>query len=151
MNGPLALCEANGEALRRALAVAFGDDALAARRTVAAFARARRQWRSVASFPDPMVWIDATAVHGARRWLARRERRWQPAEPGTADSDPLISLRPRARVAVVLHAVRGRSVDDIATGLATTRADAEATLRQAYRHLGVIDVDLADDVMPYAG
>lgn len=148
MNGPLALCEAEGDALRRALAVAFADDALAARRTAAAFARARRHWRAVAALSDPMAWIDATAVRGARRPLAVRERRWRPG--GDAGADLLAPLRPRARVAVVLHAVRARTLDDIAVALVTTRTEVQVLLRDAYRTLGVVDVDLADDVMPYA-
>jgi hypothetical protein len=151
MNGAGALCDEEGEALRRALAVAFADEALAARRTAAAFAAAGRHWRAVAFLPDPMVWVDVAAVRGARRRLTGRERRWHPAEPGSCPVDPLASLRPRARVAVVLHALRDRSLDDVAAALDTSRVDVATMLQDAYRSLGVVDPDLADDAMPYAG
>jgi hypothetical protein len=46
--------------------------------------------------------------------------------------------------------VRARTLDDIAFALVTTRTDVQALLRDAYRTLGVVDIDLVDDVMPYA-
>jgi DNA-directed RNA polymerase specialized sigma24 family protein len=148
VDGPEALCAVEGEALRRALTVAFGDETLASRCTAAAFARARRRWRAVSSLPDPMVWIDVTAVRYAHRRLARLERR--PAAERTID-DPLAALSSHARVAVVLHAHRGRSVDDIAEALATSRPEAETLLRDSYRSLGVGDVLIEEDTVPYAG
>jgi DNA-directed RNA polymerase specialized sigma24 family protein len=144
----VALCEAEGEALRRALTVAFGDEALASRCTAGAFARARRRWRAVSSLPDPVVWIDVTAVRHARRRLERLERRSPAEQPG---GDPLAALAPWARVAVVLHAHRARSVDDIADALATSPPEVETLLRDAYRTLGVVDVVIEDDAVPYAG
>jgi DNA-directed RNA polymerase specialized sigma24 family protein len=147
VNGPVGLCAVEGEALRRALTVAFGDEALASRCTAAAFARARRRWRAVSSLPDPMVWIDVAAVRHARRRLARLERRSAAERP---DDDPLAALSPRARVAVVLHAHRARSLDDIAEALAISRPEAEAVLRDSYRTLGVVDVVIEPDVVPYA-
>jgi DNA-directed RNA polymerase specialized sigma24 family protein len=147
VNGPVGLCAVEGEALRRALTVAFGDEALASRCTAAAFARARRRWRAVSSLPDPMVWIDVAAVRHARRRLARLERRWAAERP---DDNPLAALSPRARVAVVLHAHRARSLDDIAEALAISRPEVEAVLRDSYRTLGVVDVVIEPDVVPYA-
>ena len=148
MSAPVALCEVEGEALRRALTVAFGDATLASRSTAAAFVRARRRWRTVSSLPDPMVWVDLTAVRSARRRLARLERRGAADSPG---DDPLAALSPRARVAVVLHAHRARSVDDIAEALATSPPEVEALLRDAYRTLGVVDVVIEEGAAPYAG
>jgi DNA-directed RNA polymerase specialized sigma24 family protein len=148
VNGAGALCEHEGEALRRALTVAFADEDLAGRCTAAAFAGARRRWRAVSSLPDPMVWIDVAAVRRARRSWGRLERR---AALPTASDDPLAVLTPRPRVAVVLHAVRARSLDDIADGLARSRPEVETMLRDAYRALGVVDVVIDDDVVPYAG
>jgi DNA-directed RNA polymerase specialized sigma24 family protein len=148
VNAPVALCEVEGEALRRALTVAFGDETLAARSTAAAFARARRRWRAVSSLPDPMVWIDVTAVRDARRALARLERRSAAERPG---DDALAALSPRARVAVVLHVHRARSVDEIAEAMAISPPEAEALLRDAYRTLGVVDVVIEEDAAPYAG
>jgi DNA-directed RNA polymerase specialized sigma24 family protein len=148
VNGPSALCDVEGEALRRALTVAFGDEALACRCTAAAFARARRRWRAVSSLRDPMVWIEVTAVRHARRALGRLERRSPAERPG---ADPLAALPPRARVAVVLHAHRARSTDDIADALATSRPEIETLLRDSYRTLGVVDVVIEDDAVPYAG
>jgi DNA-directed RNA polymerase specialized sigma24 family protein len=150
VNGAGALCEDQGEGLRRALAVAFADEALARRCTAAAFARAHRRWRAVASLPDPMAWVDVTAVRRARRRLAVRERRWRPVEPGPGDDDLLAGLPPRARVAVVLHALRGRSLDDVADALATSPAAIKSIVRHAYGSLGVVDVELDDDAVPYA-
>ena len=147
MNGPVALCEVEGEALRRALTVAFGDEALASRCTAAAFARARRRWRAVSSLPDPMVWIDVAAVRHARRRLARLERRSAAERP---DDDPLAVLSTGARVAVVLHAHRARSLDDISEALSSSRPEVEALLRDSYRTLGVVDVVIEPDVAPYA-
>jgi DNA-directed RNA polymerase specialized sigma24 family protein len=117
VKGAAALCQVEGEALRRALSVAFADEALATRCVTTGFAIAHRRWRAIASLPDPMA---------------------------------LRALPPRARVAVVLHILRGRSPDDIATALATSRPDVHTMLRDAYRSLGVIDVVLDDDVVPYA-
>jgi hypothetical protein len=152
MNGADALCEEEGEALRRALAVAFADAARADRQTAAAFVSARRRWRAAAVLGDPLAWVDVVAVRGARRWLAGQERGWRPADPGADGSaDPLAPLRPRARVAVVLHALRGRSLDDVATALDLSRTAAASLLQDAYRCLGVVDPDLADDAVPYAG
>jgi hypothetical protein len=152
MNGAGALCEEEGEALRRALTVAFADEAQAGRRAAAAFASLRRRWRAAALLGDPLGWVDVVAVRGARRWLAAQERRWRPADPGVGfPADPLAPLRPRARVAVVLHALRGRSLDDVATALDLSRAAAASLLQDAYRCLGVVDPDVADDAVPYAG
>jgi DNA-directed RNA polymerase specialized sigma24 family protein len=147
MNAAAALCEAQGEALRRALAVAFEDEALAARSTASAFAGAHRRWRTLASRPDPMAWVDVTAVRAARRRLAALERRWRPVDDEPAG---LSALPPRARVAVVLHSLRGRAPDDIAVALWTSRAEVGGLLRDAYRALGVIDVVIDDDEVPYA-
>src|SRR5262245_12378195 len=102
----MALCAVEGEALRRALPVALGDETLATRCTAAAFARARRRWRAVSSLPDPMAWIDVTAVRLARRRVARLERRSPAERPG---DDALAALPPRSRVAVVLHTHRTRA------------------------------------------
>ena len=148
MRAPVALCEVEGEALRRALTVAFGDETLASRSTAAAFAQARRRWRTVASLPDPMVWIDVTAVRHARRRLARLERR---SSAGRPRDDPLAALSPMARVAIVLHACRARSVDDVAEALATSPPVVETLLRDAYRTLGVVDAVIEEDAAPYAG
>jgi DNA-directed RNA polymerase specialized sigma24 family protein len=144
-NGAEALCEREGEALRRALVVAFADDALAARATTTAFGRAARQWRAVATMPDPMTWVDGAAVRSARRALGAAERRWQ------AGPDALDRLRPRARVAVVLHVLRRRDLDEAAAALGTDRAEVVDLLRAGYRELGVVDPDLDDDTVPYAG
>ena len=144
MNGAGALCEAEGEALRRALALAFGDEALAARCTAAAFVRARRRWRVVSAQPDPMAWVDVTAVRRGRRRLDQREGH------DASAGDVLVGLGARARVAVVLHAHRGRSVGEVADALGTSPADAEALLRDGYRTLGVVDVVIEDSAMPYA-
>jgi hypothetical protein len=148
VNGLAALCEVEGEGLRRALTVAFGDAALASRCTAIAFARARRRWRAVSSLVDPMVWIETTAVRQARRRLVRLERR---AAAELPDDDPLDALTPRARVAIVLHAHRMRATDDIAQALAISRPEVEAMLRDAYRTLGVVDVVIDEDGVPYAG
>ena len=148
MNGPAALCEREGEGLRRALTVAFGDEALASRCTAIAFARARRRWRAVSSLVDPMVWIDATAVRHARRRLLRLARRSAAELP---DDDPLAALTPWARVAIVLHAHRTRATADIAEALAISRPEVEVLLRDAYRILGVVDVVIDEDTVPYAG
>jgi hypothetical protein len=146
MNGAEALCEREGEGLRRALAVAFADDVLAALCTAEAFARAHRRWRALAARPDPMAWVDVVAVQRARRALAAEERNWQPP----IDGDALARLRPRARVAVVLHSLRGRGLDEVAAALGTTTVDTSALLRDAYRDLGVVDADIGDETMPYA-
>jgi len=144
VKGVAALCEAEGEALRRALAVAFGDEALATRCTATAFLRARRRWRVVSAEADPTAWIDATAVRRARRRLDRLQR------DAPAAGDVLAGLGTRARVAVVLHAHRGRSVEEVAGALATSRTDVEALLRDAYCTLGVVDVVIEDAELPYA-
>jgi DNA-directed RNA polymerase specialized sigma24 family protein len=152
VNGASALCEDEGDALRRALTVAFADEPLAARCTAVAFARARRRWRALATQPDPMAWVDVTAVRAARRKLTRAERPRPPVEHLDEErGGPLAALSARARVAVVLHALRGRSPDEIADALATSTDEVDVLLREAYRSLGVIDVVIADDVAPYAG
>jgi hypothetical protein len=147
VKGAAALCQVEGEALRRALSVAFADEALATRCVTTGFAIAHRRWRAIASLPDPMAWVDVTTVRAARRRLGRLDRGWRPPDGERAG---LRALPPRARVAVVLHILRGRSPDDIATALATSRPDVHTMLRDAYRSLGVIDVVLDDDVVPYA-
>jgi DNA-directed RNA polymerase specialized sigma24 family protein len=145
MNGAEALCRAEGEALRRALTVAFGDPVLARRATVAAFAAADRRWRAVATYPEPMAWVDATAVRHVHRTLVAADRRWLRAEAGGVEG-----LAPVARTAVVLHALRGRTVDDVAEALDRPRAGVLALLRDAYAELGVVDAGLEEVADPYA-
>jgi DNA-directed RNA polymerase specialized sigma24 family protein len=145
VNDAEALCHAEGDGLRRALAVAFGDPALARRATVAAFAAADRRWRVVATFAEPMAWIDVAAVRHARRALARSERRRRPSDGGGVDG-----LAPVARTAVVLRALRGRSIDDIAAALDRPPDAVVATLREAYASLGVADPGLEEADGPYA-
>jgi hypothetical protein len=143
-----ALCDREGEALRRALSVAFADDALAARCTAAAFARADRRWRAVVTLPDPMAWVDGVAVRRARRAIAKADRQWSAPEP--TGGVLLDRLGPVARIAVVLHALRDRSLDDIADALGTSRRDVATMLRASYNELGVLDPDVDDDTVPYA-
>ncbi len=146
MHDAEALCHAEGDGLRRALTVAFGDPALARRATVAAFAAADRRWRVVATFAEPMAWIDVAAVRHARRALARSERLRRPAEGGGG----VDGLAPVVRTAVVLRALRGRSIDDIAAALDRPPDAVVATLREAYASLGVADAGLDEADGPYA-
>jgi DNA-directed RNA polymerase specialized sigma24 family protein len=143
--GAESLCHAEADGLRRALTVAFGDAALARRATVAAFAAADRRWRAVSTIAEPMAWIDVAAVRDARRALLRSERRWRPSDRGGVDG-----LAPLTRTAVVLRALRGRSVDDIAAALGRPSDAVVVALREAYASLGVLDAGLEEAAGPYA-
>ena len=123
------------ESVVRALVVAFRAPALAERATVEAIAgelgpRARRNG------PPPASLYVAASRAALRRWSAGDRGLTPASEPGTLER-AIEELPARERLALVLHHHAGLSRDDLGRALRSTPAAATATLREAYRRLGV--------------
>jgi DNA-directed RNA polymerase specialized sigma24 family protein len=119
----------------RALTVAFRDPVLAERATSDAMARelgarARRNGQ-----PPVSLYLAATRA-ALRRRPASGGTLTPASEPGSLERG-IEDLPERERLALVLHHHAGLSRDDLARALRCTRAAASATLREAYRRLGV--------------
>jgi DNA-directed RNA polymerase specialized sigma24 family protein len=129
-----------------ALTIALRQPVLAEESARETFTRAYMQWARVRRVERPATWLYVTASrHALRRGLPERS-----AAPATAAPDTferaIEDLGERERLAIVLHHHAGLSTNEMARALRCSPEAAAATLREAYRHLGVERAD--DDDIP---
>ena len=83
---------AQRDRLARALAIAVGDDALAAEAVDEAFTRALHRWQLVGTFDEPQAWVYRTAQNWATSRFRRRSRdrkyATRVAQPDVIDAAP---------------------------------------------------------------
>ncbi len=134
------------EAVRRSLAVAFGDPVIAEELAQDAFTRALSNWRRVAQMDRPAGWVYVVAfAPAAPGETARvvvvpgagepRHRGRRHARCGARTGDP--RLPERQRLALVLRYRADLPVADVARAMDCAVGTVKSTLHAALERLGV--------------
>jgi RNA polymerase sigma-70 factor (ECF subfamily) len=132
---------------QRLLEVMLGDASLAEDAAQEAFARAFRQWGSVAEMTSPAGWVLTVGLNFARDSL-RRQNRWlrRPKEPTFAslssgaliDLDLVSQVRAlplRQRQAIVLHYLEDLPLAEVAVQMNCALGTVKSTLHAAISRL----------------
>ena len=136
------------EAVRRSLAVAFGDPVVAEELAQDAFTRALSDWRRVAQMERPAGWVYVVALRAGRRRgraSAVPPTRPESATPDIADAvtsgvalgDAIGRLPERQRIALVLRYLADLPVADVALAMDCAVGTVKSTLHAALERLGV--------------
>jgi RNA polymerase sigma-70 factor (ECF subfamily) len=142
-------CSGSPTHLWCALAIAFGDEELAADVVQDAFVQALRRWRRVEAYDRPEAWVRRVAVNRAidhRRRGARHEgvlrRLNAPADEADADratsldiEHAIAALPLKQRLAVSLHYVADLPVAEVADVLSVSEGTIKSNLSDARRSL----------------
>jgi RNA polymerase sigma-70 factor (ECF subfamily) len=147
--------EANFDVVRRSLAAAFGDPALAEESAQEAFARAYSHWPRVARMDRPAGWVYVVAV----RFGLKQRRRSGAAEidDHTGDiADGVVTeevvraaidrLPARQRIAIVLRYLVDLPLDDVAAAMDCAIGTVKSTLHTALARLQVELDDESEEV-----
>jgi RNA polymerase sigma factor (sigma-70 family) len=141
--------EAHYDAVRRSLAAAFGDPALAEESTQEAFARAYAHWPRVARMDRPAGWVYVVAVRFGLK-QRRRSRTPETDDRAVDIADGVVTqevvraavdrLPARQRIAIVLRYLVDLPLEDVAAAMDCAIGTVKSTLHTALVHLQV-DLD----------
>ena len=134
------------DAVRRSLAVAFGDPAVAEELAQDAFTRALSDWRRVSKMDRPAGWVYIVALRAGRR-RRRSNEAANPREaisPDIADTvvgdvtlvSAIARLPERQRTALVLRYLADLPVADVAAAMDCAAGTVKSTLHAALKRLG---------------
>jgi RNA polymerase sigma factor (sigma-70 family) len=129
--------------VRRGVALATGDTAIAEEAAQEAFARAWRSWRRVGDMDRPDAWVYVVAMNWTRR---RRTKVFETERQGTDVLQPdhaggvavgvairhvLGQLSPRQREAVILRFFADLPLTEVANAMGCAEGTAKSTLHAA--------------------
>jgi RNA polymerase sigma-70 factor (ECF subfamily) len=149
-----AFFEEHYDAVRRSLAVAFGDAALAEELAQDAFTRALASWRRVGRMERPAGWVYVAALRAGRRKrrdLVADEAHAPDIAPAVTQAldlhDAIARLPRRQRTALVLRFLADLPLADVALAMGCAVGTVKSTLHAALARLGE---DLAEQEEPDA-
>jgi RNA polymerase sigma-70 factor, ECF subfamily len=136
------------EAVRRSLAVAFGDPVVAEELAQDAFTRALSNWRRVSQMDRPAGWVYVVALRAGRRRGRPKDLPMPESEPANGDiaetvardvvlGDAIARLPERQRTALVLRYLADLPVADVALAMDCAVGTVKSTLHAALERLGV--------------